>query len=353
MKERAAPPAKTRRPARGRALKPHPPPTSGEASGGSHGPLVLAADLTRLADHAKLPLTMPAGDLAAEAERIGTAFEWYSIGKRALGRDSPEALKRDWCKAVARQAHDLLLALGQLEGARPGSSGVRFRDGMQVLGQHWPGRETGGDDRYHLERMAWRLEPERLQAQRIKGEDGVGEIWWHFMGQRMPAGLEMLEVLARRGASGYANQVTRGGSDKELARNALFCKLAGSYERLFGALPTIGRADAPDEDERATVPAGPSLEWFKGLFRVVQLRARNLGRRPGTAGPVPDAHLDPQCAVIVAVAKWSLNTGKHADALTNAIRVGATGWLNRPEPEPADPVFKPTPLNNILWSTDD
>lgn len=334
-------------------MKPCHPPTAGEASGGSRGPLVLATDLSRLADHAKLPLVVPIDGLPAEAARIGRAFEDYSIGKRMLGRIAPEALKRDWCKVVARQAHDLLLALGHLDDVRPGSGGIRFRDGMQILGQHWPGRGPDGNDRYRLERMAWRLERERLQAERRNGEDGVTKVWWHFMNERMPAALEILELLARRGADGYAQHVKKGGRDRDFARNSLFCNLTGSYQHLFGVLPTIGRANAPDESTRATIPVGPSLDWFDGLFVTVRHRARNLGHLPEAAEPASDADLDPQYAVIVTLAEQTLNSGKHADALAKAMRAGVKGWLARPEPEPADPNFKPTPLVEILGSTDD
>jgi len=308
--------------------------------------MVLAPDLVWLADRAKLTLTMPSGELPAEAERVGQAFDTYSIGKRLLDRVAPEALKRDWCQSVAEQAHDLLLALGHLDDRRIGAGGIRFRDGMQTLGLRppVPGSER---DKYDLESLAWRIDPSRMQRERLAGNDGVTDVWWHFMHQRMPAALEMLELMARRGAEGYAGHVTEGGRDRLRAREALFCDLAGSYERLFGKLPAVGRADAPDEDERVSVPAGPSLVWFDGLFRKVQQNARRLGRWPGALDQIPDADLDPQYGAVVELVDETL-ASKYADILAEVIPAGAKRWLNRPEPELPDPDHELPSLDDIL-----
>lgn len=333
-------------------LKPHPPPTAGEASASRAGPLVRLSDLTQLADLAGLPLRMPVDELPVEAERIGDAFETYSIGNRMLGRIAPEARQRDWCKVVAQQAHDLLLALGHLDDARLGGS-LRFRDGMQTLGQHWPGRQAGGKDHYQLQRQAWRLDPQKSQAERLEGEDGVGGVWWDFMHQKMPAALTMLELLARTAAERYAEHVKHGGRKGDQARKRLFRDLAGSYERLFGALPVISLDTPPDDaSDRDHVPAGPSLDWFENLLATVRHRALELGRLPGTDGVPCLAELDPQYAVIVALAEQYLDAGKQADALAKAIRAGNRAWLARPEPEADDLNFKPTPIEDIFGDAD-
>ena len=339
--------SKAKRLAQGRMLKPHPPPTAGEADGCRPGPLVLADDLTRMADHAGLPLQMPVGDLQAEAERIGDAFETYSIFNRTFGRIAPEAKQRDWCKVVAQQACDLLLALGHLDDARLGSGSLRFRDGMQTLGQHWPGRRTGGKD-HQLERQAWRLDPQRMQAERLNGEDGVDGVFWDFMHQKMPAALTMLELLARTAAERYAEHVKHGGRKGDGARKGLFRDLAGSHERLFGALPAIGQ-DAPPAgwSDRDNVPAGPSLDWFENLLATMRGRALKLGRLPSADG-ASRTELDPQYAVIVALAERYLDATKHADNLAKAIRAGSKAWLAQPEPEPDDPDHQPPSVEEIF-----
>lgn len=332
---------------RGRAAKAHPPPTAGNADAISRGPLVLASELSTLAGHARLRLVLPLDALPAEADAITGLFEWYSVWKRVQGRASPEAAKRDWCAAGARQAHELRLALGRLADANT-SNAVHFRDGMQILGDHWPAGRSDGGAASQLERAAWRIEPSRMQAARLKGDDGVRTAWWHFMGERMPAALLMLEVLAQHGADAYAARVKHGGRDADHARRSLFYKLAGSYERLFGRLPSISQANAPDEGERDFIPSGPAMAWFGELFRVVQTRARELGRRPGEPATILDSDLDPDYRVIVDLAEWALSNDGSSDALAGAIRRGATDWLNKPAPEPHDPTFEPMSLGEIL-----
>ncbi len=332
---------------RGRAAKAHPPPTAGNASGTSRGPLVLASELPVLTAHAKLHLEVPRGALPSEADKITRAFEWYSMWKRVQGRNSPEAAKRDWCATVAKQARELRLALGHLVDAST-SNAAHFRDGMQVLGDHWPDGESDGVAAFQLERAAWRIDPERMRAARLEGDNGVRTAWWHFMGERMPAALFMLEVIAQHGADAYAAGVKHGGRDSEHARRKLFCELAGSYKRLFGALPSISQANAPDEGGRCFIPSDPAMAWFGELFRTVQRRARKLGRWPGAPATIPDDDLDPEYRVIVDLAEWALSKGGGSDALASAIRGGATGWLNRPAPEPHDPTFEPTSLDEIL-----
>ncbi len=334
---------------RGRAAKAHPPPTAGNANGISRGPLVLASELSTLASHARLPLALPLDALPTEAGTITEAFELYSVWKRVQGRASPEAAKRDWCAAVARQAHELRLALGHLADANTNNA-AQFRDGMQILCDHWPIGKSDGGAASRIERAAWRIEPRRMQAARLRGDDGVRTAWWHFMGERMPAALLMLEVIAQHSADAYAAGVKHGGRDRDHARRSLFCQLAGSYERLFGTLPSISQANAPDEGERYFIPTGPAMAWFGELFRVVQKRARELGRWPGAPATIPDSDLDPDYRVIVDLAEWASSKGGGSDALADAIRGGATGWLKRPAPEPHDPTFEPTSLDEILNS---
>ncbi len=141
---------------------------------------MLASELPTLAAKARLSLVLPVDALPIEADAITEAFESYSAFKRAHGRASPEAAKRDWCAAVAKQARELRLALGHLAEANT-SSAARVRDGMQILGDHWPTGESNGVAAHQLERAAWRIEPSRMEAAHLKGDDGVRTAWWHFM----------------------------------------------------------------------------------------------------------------------------------------------------------------------------
>ena len=326
---------------RGRGVKAHPPPSAANGWGTSRGLLVSGDELAGLASAAGLDLVVSPDTLANEAYSITEAFDSYSLWATVHDRASPPRIKAQWCAAVERQARELRVALGHLADKGTGDT-AHSRDGMQILG--WPADKNA---RHELERDGWRMEGQRVQAARLRGDNGASEAWWHFARERLPAGLHALETLARHAGRLYAAEVKRGGRDKDGPWWGLFCQLVGSFERQFATLPRVGQVNAPDENERGFVPQGPALTWFSELFRIVGARARVLGRQPDGIVAVRDSDLDPQYRVVAAAADRALKPPP-ADALTRAIREGVARWRKRTPEPPLDPDFRPTPLEDIL-----
>lgn len=341
----------------GRPAKARPPPHAWNASG-SVPDLLRADDLPILAKAAGQSHTSNA-DLTAIVSAINELFAWHALWSAGQHKRAPPSEVRDWCKQLAKQARDLLHALGH---DRDYLSSPSFKDAQQHLNTAWPqlGSVTGGPDRerhalYKIESITRRAIPERYEAlERDRAENPARDAAWDCIGARLGMTLHLLQILSDRSAAYHAQQVRRGGSDPEEARKHLFCLLSREYERLFGhppavPSPVVSKARRKAGEKRDTLPGGPGFRWFRALLDLLGSRAKAM-LEASKQGDIPlEAERDGLLNELIGLVAASTK-GAAGDGLAHWIREGSADWTRRPPPcpEPVDPAPPPTPFEDLF-----
>ena len=95
----------------------------------------------------------------------------------------------------------------------------------------------------------------------------------HFLNALATAapGLRALAMVAKRAELHFSQQIKRGGKAPHRARRHLMSRLFDIYVQLHGAPPTVS-VRHETVGNRGHVPGGPSMDWFSGLFALIEPR---------------------------------------------------------------------------------
>ena len=321
----------------GRSANVNPPPRAQQASGTI--PAILHAKHLRDLPQTKRRSYVAGTDLSAAAVQLGLAFEWYALWAAGQHRHAPRHELRDWFKQVVGQTTDLLHALGHDRPALSDRGSYEMMVNLIVTKPH-PGAVTDGPDRernaqHDMERLACLAAPDLYAA---ACRDNADESGWdaacNGINKRLKPMLELLRLLAGRGAEHHARRVTRGGKKREVARKDLFVCLAGQYERLFGTLPgapsaTITRAQEASGNRRTTLPKGPALDWFKALLDIINTEANAALPTYQASGMTPNLSTEMLLGELITLTA-AARKGRAGDGLAHWIREGAAEWARRP-----------------------
>lgn len=314
----------------GRPAKVRPPPRCCQATARGSLDMLRVDHLAGLPQSNRLPYVKNA-DLSAAAEELNTAFERFAFWSAFQHRRAPPSEVRDWFSQVADQATGLLHALGH---DRPFLAEHGFYEVINHLQNDAKPRLDGGPpDReqhaqHRMESLARRAMPEAYAKEEREGESNPGwQIAQNALKDRLKPTLELLHLLAKRGAACNAARIRKGGREQEEARKHLFVALSQAYARVFGKLPaapsaTPTKAEKDAGELRASLPKGPALNWFGALLDLVGTRAAEAlpHCQPGGAAPDPDrAGMLCELMGLAAAAK----KGKAADGLAHWIRGAA------------------------------
>lgn len=295
-------------------------------------------------------------DLSAAAVELNDLFGWYALWVTGQHMCAPREQVVNWCQQVAKQADELTFALGLDDGNRPGP---HFQDALLHLAVAWPhpeettvGPDREGQARHMLGRLAREAQPELFHAtERGEAYDPGRDVAWECIGSRLGAALRILQLLASRAGDTEPPK----GRPPEAARNHLFYQLAGTYERLFGCLPsasssTVTNAQRDAGEKRSTLPKGPALTWFRALLKLVGERASDALPLCAPNGPTPDGDLAALLGELVSLTATAARS-KALDGLAHWIREASDGQARRPpepNPEADDPDVTPTSFEAIF-----
>lgn len=335
----------------GRPPKVRPPPRAGRASGGALE-LLQAEDLAGLSKSRWL-IYLAGTDFAAAARELNKAFEWFALfATGQCNRASHSAIRDSFCQ-LDDLATGLLHALGH---DRPHLAPQGFQDVLAHLIITMPHPDRGPPERHaqhRMETLARRAMPEAY-AQRER--EGVSNPGWEIanlcLKDRLKATLELLQLLAPRGAEHHGALVKKGGRERKEARKQLMVILAGQYERLFGKLPKV-LSGTPTKAERAagelrpSLPKGPAMAWFRALLSLIGTRAAEALPHSQAGGTAPDPDREAMLRELVKL-NAAASEG-NADGLAHWIREAVLIRAKHPPPvESDDPGFTPPPLEELF-----
>lgn len=339
----------------GRPSKVQPPPRAWQASG-TVPDLLQAQHLADLPRSEQRPY-LAGADLAAAAAELNEAFEWYALWAAGQHNRAPHGEVRDWFGQVAGQATDLLHALGH---DRPALCDRGFKDVITHLmdARPHPGSATGGPDRerdaqHDLERLTRLAAPDAFAAaERDHSPNPAWEAAQEIINTRLKATMELLHLLASRGAERRGALVTQGGRDPEEARKHLFVNLARQYEHLFGKLPgapspTPTKTERAAGERRQSLPKGPALDWFSALLALVGTQAEQALPSCQLGGAAPDPDREKLLRELLDLSATA-RKGKAQDGLAHWIREAASACVKPRPPTELDPDFAPTPLGKTF-----
>lgn len=339
----------------GRPAKVRPPPRAWQA-GGCGVEMLQAECLARLPQSKRLPY-VAGTDFAAIASELNSAFGWFALFATGQHRRAPHSEVRDWFKQVAGQATDLLHALGH---DRPHLAAHGFQDVLTHLIVTKPQPDGGPpkreqDAQLRMETLARRAMPEAYaQAEREGASDPGWKLANDSINKRLKATLELLQLLATRGAGHQGALVKKGGREREEARQNLMVLLTGHYKRLFGKLPKVLSA-TPTKAERAasgardTIPKGPAMVWFRALLDLIGTRAAETLRHSQSGGAAHDPDREAMLRELIKLAV-AAQKSRAADGLAHWIREATAIQAKHPtlvEIAP-DPDFTPIPLEELF-----
>jgi hypothetical protein len=218
--------------------------------------VITGADLKFLSEQAGLVISNAMALDEPSAEINDALYETCHTAMSEDGRNFSEVAA--WCEVVASRAEGLAALL---VSATPGDGWAPW-DAIKWLEPGLP-----GDENFDLHQDLIRLLTVAAPGQ---GGNQANDQFLSALAQVAP-GLRAVAMVAKRAKAQWANQIQRGGKAPDRPRRHLMLRLFKIYTMLYGAPPTVSvRHDA--EGYRNHVPRGRSIDWFRGLFALVEPR---------------------------------------------------------------------------------
>ncbi len=218
--------------------------------------LITGAELTFLSEQAGLVLSSAMALDEPAAEINNALYEACHTAMLQDGRNFSEVAA--WCEVVASRAEGLAALL---VSATPGDGWAPW-DAIKWLEPGLP-----GDENFDLHQDLIRLLTVAAPGQ---GGKEANDQFLSALAQVAP-GLRAVAMVAERAEAHWVKQIRRGGKAPDRPRRHLMLRLFKIYTKIYGAAPTVSvRHDA--NSNRTHVPGGRSIDWFAGLFKLVEPR---------------------------------------------------------------------------------